>query len=351
MIKKISTYWACQILGWSGVAITLLIFSYSSVDAISRLEFVRCLVISTTGLVTTHLLRILVKKTSILRLPIKKTILFSAILVIIALIAFAGIVLYVNSFLDFSRAAKKYGFFKSFAVWTFIGAFFIIPWFLIYYSFGYIQKIRRQEVDSLKLYGYLKELELKTIKTHLNPHFIFNALNSIRALIEENPERAKQGIVQLSNILRNSTLIEKMETVEFKVELDLVKDYLALEHMRFENRLLVSYDIDDETLQLKVPPMMLQTLVENAVKHGISKLIQGGTIQISSNIKNDFHELSVENSGIFIEKRKNGFGISSTTQRLDLLYGKDASVRITGLENRVVTIVRIPLKKVLVPIT
>src|SRR5205085_9378123 len=102
-----------------------------------------------------------------------------------------------------------------------------------------------------------KELELKTIKSHINPHFIFNALNSIRALVDENPERARTAITELSNILRSSMQAEKLETVPFERELNIVKDYLALEHIRFEDRLRIEYQIDEDTLDQPVPPMKI----------------------------------------------------------------------------------------------
>ncbi len=105
---------------------------------------------------------------------------------------------------------------------------FMIPWILLYYFYHYIEKSRRQQVDTLKLESLVKELELKTIKSHINPHFIFNALNSIRALIDENPNRARNAITELSNILRSSMQAEKLETVPFEKELNIVKDYLAL---------------------------------------------------------------------------------------------------------------------------
>ena len=115
--------------------------------------------------------------------------------------------------------------------------FLLFIWNLIYYIFHYVERNRRQEVDTLKLQSLVKELELKTIKSHINPHFIFNALNSIRALVDENPERARTAITELSNILRSSMQAEKLETVPLERELDIVKDYLALEQMRFEERL------------------------------------------------------------------------------------------------------------------
>ncbi len=119
-------------------------------------------------------------------------------------------------------------------------------------------------------------MSLERLKSHINPHFIFNSLNSIRALVDENPERARTAITELSNILRSSMQVEKMETVPLNKELDIVKDYLALEQMRFEERLKIELDIDEDTLNQPVPPMMLQTLVENAIKHGISKHYKWG---------------------------------------------------------------------------
>jgi two-component system LytT family sensor kinase len=175
----------------------------------------------------------------------------------------------------------------------------------------------------------IKELELKTIKAHINPHFIFNSLNSIRALVDENPERARKAITELSNILRSSMQAEKSETVTLEKELYIVKDYLALENMRFEDRLRIEYKVDEETLNQPVPPMMLQTLVENAIKHGISRQINGGVVRVISEFKNNFHELAVQNTGRLNGKvNGEGFGISSTNDRLSLLYGNKAKFEI-----------------------
>ena len=205
-------------------------------------------------------------------------------------------------------------------------------------------KSRKQQMDTLQLEALVKELELKTIKAHINPHFIFNSLNSIRALIDENPQRARAAITELSNILRSSLSAEKGETVSFKEELKIVKDYLALENMRFEDRLQVEYFVEEETLSQQVPPMMLQTLVENAIKHGISKQIKGGMVKITSDIKGNYHELSVQNTGYLNGgTKKTGFGLSSTQDRLSLLYGNKAKFEIKQINPSLVE------AKVLIP--
>jgi two-component system LytT family sensor kinase len=173
----------------------------------------------------------------------------------------------------------------------------VLVWFYAYYIWHYVELGSKSEIQKVKLESLVKELELKTIKSHINPHFIFNALNSIRALVDENPERARTAITELSNILRSSMQAEKMETVPFERELNIVKDYLALEHIRFEDRLQVEYDIDEDTLDQPVPPMMLQTLVENAIKHGIGKQKSGGLIRVISDYRDNHHELIVQNTG------------------------------------------------------
>jgi two-component system, LytTR family, sensor kinase len=212
-------------------------------------------------------------------------------------------------------------------------------WVLIYAVYHYIKQNRNNQIDKLKLEALVKSLELKTIKSHINPHFIFNALNSIRALVDENPTRARTAITELSNILRSSLQAEKLETVTLEQELDIVNDYLALEQMRFEERLQIELRIDEETLVEPVPPMMLQTLVENAIKHGISKQENGGKIIITSKYVNNTHELKVINTGKLIANKKgdeSGFGIKSTQDRLNLLFQKHARFEIKQLEENMV---------------
>jgi signal transduction histidine kinase len=217
--------------------------------------------------------------------------------------------------------------------WDIIFTFILIAlWLLIYMIWHYLERNQRDEVDRLNLEKTVKELELKTIKSHINPHFIFNSLNSIRALVDENPKRARTAITELSNILRSSLQVEKMETVPLQKELDIVKDYLALEQMRFEERLKVQFDIDEDTLCQQVPPMMLQTLVENAIKHGISKRINGGTIEIISRFNDKNFELIVQNSGNLEKKCNEGFGFKSTRDRLKFLCNGNAYFKVEEIE-------------------
>jgi len=138
---------------------------------------------------------------------------------------------------------------------------------------------------------------------------------------------------------------EKLETVPFERELNIVKDYLALEYIRFEDRLNVEYSIDEETLDIHVPPMMLQTLVENAIKHGISKIKNGGFIKIIATLKETNFELIIENTGqLSSNTNGDGFGIASTHNRLNILYGNNANFELKQLNDTTVQ------AKIIIPI-
>ncbi|HKP32188.1 MAG TPA: histidine kinase, partial [Chitinophagaceae bacterium] len=247
--KTYKYYWWCQIAGWGFVWLSLIFFAYTFDQALTDVFIKRITLVAFSGIFTTHMLRWVIKRNNWLMQPIEKILPRLLISVIVTSIVCSLIVIGGIEIFDLSIVKRsKLDFSSRLLVSTLDNGLFIVPWVLIYYSYHYIEKSRRQQVGTLKLESLVKELELKTIKSHINPHFIFNALNSIRALIDENPSRARDAITELSNILRSSMQAEKLETVSFERELNIVKDYLALEYIRFEDRLNVEYDIDEETL-------------------------------------------------------------------------------------------------------
>ena len=155
-------------------------------------------------------------------------------------------------------------------------------------------------------------------------------MNSIRALVDENPSKSKDSITQLSNILRSSLLMGRKKVIPFLEEIQLVKDYLGLEKTRFEERLKIQFQIGENVFEHKIPPMILQTLVENGIKHGISKLEKGGTLKISAEKRDSNLYIRIENSGKIIDQKneEKGFGLLNSQQRLKLLYGERASLSI-----------------------
>lgn len=341
----LSRYWLFQLAGW-GVFALINIFFAIIFDQLDENMIFRLVFFIEIGLLFSHLMREAIHRMDILLKPLQQQVINFIMLTIVFAVMVAIIrtpfelICGLHSLSIHDRDAFHRLFFINFGPTSSL----LFVWNSIYFMYHYVMKSRKQQMDTLQLEALVKELELKTIKAHINPHFIFNALNSIRALIDENPQRARTAVTELSNILRSSLNIEKGETVSFKQELKIVKDYLALENMRFEDRLHVEYEVDEKTLSQQVPPMMLQTLVENAIKHGISKQVKGGLVKIISDFKGPYHELSVQNTGYLNGgAKKNGFGLSSTQDRLGLLYGDKAKFEIRQLDPTMVE------AKVLIP--
>jgi LytS/YehU family sensor histidine kinase len=194
----------------------------------------------------------------------------------------------------------------------------------------------------------LKEAELNKLKSQLNPHFMFNAMNSIRALIGEDPKKAKEAVTKLSSILRQTLTLEKNKLIPFDREMQLVKDYLDLEMIRFEERLHCTFDIEPGSHHYNVPPMILQTLVENAIKHGISNLSEGGMITIKTQIlKNKKLLIEISNSGHYNPEATpvSGYGLKNTRDRLAHVFADEASFSIFNEKFFVKTQIVIPLYK------
>jgi sensor histidine kinase YesM len=351
---RFSRYWLFQFAGWGTFALINTFFAYYHDklrdDQDVQIFFGRMGIFIVLGLLATHLMRFAIIRLNILQRSFDKQIIqFSFLTLCFSLLA-SFFNIHLLSYFGWLNASEKLLLNKTTLLPILTGAFVIfvyfLIWNLIYFMYHYVTKSQKQQLDTLKLESLVRGLELQTIKAHINPHFIFNALNSIRALIDENPERARDAVTHLAKILRNSMTRERDETVRFKQELDIVKDYLALENMRFEDRLQVEYDVDEETLNQLVPPMMLQTLVENAIKHGISRQMKGGVVRIISDLNNDYHLLSVQNTGYLNgTTNKEGFGLSSTEHRLQLLYGEKAKFEIKQIDPSLVE------AKVLIPVS
>lgn len=338
-MKKISKYWLFQICGW-GANIALSLFFIITLGKFTTIYAESLVLTCVMGVILTHIMRLQIHKIGLLQKPLKKQILFFIFLTLLYAIIFGICSDFIDRFVGYNFPDRMAQLSRPMRMlFSSINAFWILLiWNFIYFLYHYVERNRQQQLDTLKLEAMVKSLELKTIKAHINPHFIFNALNSIRALVDENPVRARRAITELSNLLRSSMKIEKEETVPLSQELAIVKDYLALEQMRFEERLQVKMEIDDNTLDQPVPPMMLQTLVENAIKHGISRQMYGGEILVSCKMVEGELKIDIVNTGQLLPDNglAEGFGIKSTQERLKLLYNGKAHFEIKNQENKTV---------------
>ena len=193
----------------------------------------------------------------------------------------------------------------------------------------------------------LRDAELRGLEAQINPHFLFNSLNSIRGLVLENPPLAQDLITRLANILRYNLHRDAGHTVPLDSELEAAGDYLALESARYEDRLRVRFAIDPATRSIAVPPMLLQMLVENGIKHGIAALPGGGELLVSSALEDGTLVLQVENPGQLAEEenRQPRLGLNNIRERLRILYAGRAHLELANRDGRVAATVRIPTRQ------
>ncbi len=172
----------------------------------------------------------------------------------------------------------------------------------------------------------LVEARLAALTSQINPHFLFNTLNSVSSLIRINPDEARIMVVRLSKVLRR--LLRKHENFStLRDELSFIDDYLSIETVRFGDKLRFEKEIADDTLDMLVPSMLLQPLVENCIKHGLSSKVEGGTIRIRTRRSDSKLNLVVEDDGVGIPEAKlssvldHGIGVSNVNERLKVLFG------------------------------
>ncbi len=192
-----------------------------------------------------------------------------------------------------------------------------------------------------------RDAELRALKAQINPHFLFNSLNSITALTTSDPGRAREMCVRLADFMRTTLGLGERESVAWNEELSLAQAYLDVEQIRFGSRLQVEMRIDESCRNCQVPPLMLQPLIENAVKHGIATLIEGGTIRVESRVREGRLEVTVENS--FDPEaptpRRRGLGLRNVRRRLETRFGPLASLAARADGNRFLVEIALPCQK------
>jgi two-component system sensor histidine kinase AlgZ len=193
-----------------------------------------------------------------------------------------------------------------------------------------LQASQEAEARTLETSIQARDAELKALKAQINPHFLFNSLNSISALTSIDPSRARDMCVLLGDFLRLTLGLGEKTSVRLSEELDLLQKYMAIEMVRFGARLTMHEDIQEESKSCMLPPLLLQPLVENAVKHGIASLPEGGDVRLSAQRHDGRLSILVENSWDpeAPPRRSGGRGLKNVQLRLEARYGKDASLRI-----------------------
>jgi len=335
MITSRWLYWAAQSIGWSSYCALILLATYaddpSKVDVELLLHLSMLVVFS---VFSTHIMRYVFIKLNWLELrpgPLLPRVLFASFLCSLLIFGETTVSSFVINPKEFEQIS-----FLSVVINILAILVLVLFWNAIYFTFHFIQKSRKQELNNISLEASKNEIELKNLRSQLNPHFLFNSLNSIRALIELDPSKAKESLTTLSNLLRKSLIYGKETLVPLEDEINMVSHYLELEKIRFEERLTISWKQDDSLRLFPVPPFILQMLVENAIKHGISNLIDGGEIEIQTRKSGEQVIIEVINSGKLRDEKDTGIGIQNVLRRLDIQYKGAAEFELIQQENIVI---------------
>lgn len=343
-MNKKKLYWVCQLGGWLAFVLFQSLF-FELNNAFSADIAISMFLLMFFGILFSHIYRTLIVKFQWLNKRLNQL-----IPIVILSIAILGVLLEYTQYgveLLLNIEGNKHSDVVNILINIGNSAFVFFFWSLLYFAFYYLENYKKAEIENLKWEASKNEIELNKLKSQLNPHFMFNAMNSIRALVDENPEKSKNAITQLSNILRNTLQMGKNKVISFEEEFKIVEDYLELEQVRYEERLYVEKNIHPQSKLFFLPPLMLQTLVENGIKHGISKLTKGGALKIETTIENENLIITILNSGQLAGniKTETGFGIKNTMDRLRLLYGNSATFKIENDTNEFVkTSLTIPSK-------
>jgi len=316
-LKRKTLYWSLQLFGWSLLTGFLMISTLAFTSSEHTVAVIQLqLLIGVVLMCASHLLRTLYKRLDFLDLTTIKLaglvlaagFLFSAVSQLII----QGVIYGLLSWSEIQEFSLK----ASIMYW-FNTSVMLIVWSVIYIGIRTYESRRKQEVENWKLRAELREAELAMLKAQINPHFLFNALNNVRSLISENTEVARDMVSALSDLLRYAISHTSGDRVLISDEIEIVKQYVNLEKMQYEDRLHVRFDIDEKTKQCNVPPMIIQMLVENAVKHGISKQTTPGIIEIRTAMSDHLLSVIVINSGqLDSSKADGGIGLSNIKKRL-----------------------------------
>ncbi len=328
------SYWTLQILCWA-----LQFYSQASGEVIfARVSWRQAGVvwggICLTGLALTHLLRWYAKRHAWLALAPQSLLARAAISVLVlGIVTFAVSIalsdliygepvpmIWVMFYQNLSRGQRLFN--------AFIGnTFILLTWVALYFGITLQRHKYRVELHQAQLSEALKAAQLRLLMAQLNPHFLFNSLNGVRALIADEPAKAQAAVTHLARTLRYTLASSDEDLVTLARELEMVDDYLALEALRLAERLIVVREIDTQAAGVRIPVMLVQTLVENAIKHGIAPLKQGGTLRLSARTHDAQLLITVQNPRPpTAANAVNGIGLRNCSERLRLLYGSSASL-------------------------
>ena len=342
-------FWIAQLIGWGSFALVNFFIQYAAFTSQYpdsnnlKLILFNSSIAFFGGIIVTTAYRYFIKSRKLNLLKISTTLLYifgSTILLTLGVLIIVNIIM--ATFFEYRLLT-----FLEFAGNFFIFVILILIWNSLYFMIHYLHNWKNAESEKWQLAASMREAQLGNLKAQVNPHFMFNAINNIRALISVDPDKAKAMLLNFSDMFRYSLVHNDSSLVTVKEELEVVNKYLELLGIQFEEKL--SYDIIADPLleEKKIPPMIIQLLVENAIKHGISELPNGGIVEIFVADEGDFLTLQVKNTGNLKTsssiQKKLGVGLQNIKERLALIYGDQSKLLLAEEGEFVVARIKIPL--------
>jgi len=307
-----------------------------------------------TGIFVTHLHALVIKKYKLQEKDFPKVIYYIVLFIIIMSLSLWIVNVFINYYTYKEHYYLRKSNYDSLSTYL-VGSFdmFIVfvrmasSWVLAYFLYHLGRRNNIAEKEKAKIDQLFAESSLNHLKEQVNPHFMFNSLNSVKALISEDPEKAKTAVVVLADILRNSLNSSSKPTIPLKEELNHCRDYLEMEKIRFEERLQYEINVQEEITSVTIPPLSIQTLVENAIKHGLNESLVGGKISIDCQEDKDSIVIAVANDGTLKPNNSNGIGIKNLTKRFELLYAENFNFTISEKKGKVVAQFKLPKTTIL----
>ncbi len=343
-MTRSGSYWLIQTVGWTfyGLIGVLIAFLFrDSVDVwVVLAQFFGAMVM----FLSTHFLRYRMRSGGWLKFRIQHLI-FRLIptLIVISIIANGIIFSYTVLTTDIIPVERI-----TFSVFLFLTAqplLYFSLWTAVYLIIYFFRNYKQEEVEKWQLQTAVKDAELIALKAQINPHFLFNALNNIRALILEDHMKARDMVSHLSELLRYSIQFNDNEKVTIREELEIVNKYLELESIHYENRLHYEINVSEDLMKCRIPPMLIQLMAENAVKHGISQIKNGGDILVDVGREGKNLLLTVSNTGKLKKNLGNGIGLRNATERIRILFDKEPDLELKQVGDMVSSRLQLPIER------
>ena len=325
----LKNYWFLQLAGWGGVAllgwvmntVQRTIYGDASVAQGSYFLPLTCL----AGLLSTHFLRVVIKRGRWLQLSGGKLALRYAFA--LALMSFGLALL---GFFLFGASSSKTNRIEAFAIALLVNSSLVGAWMAIYFLTHFKEAFHRAEAERAQLNEAYARSQLEALTNQINPHFLFNALNTVRALIPSDLREPREAVTKLADILRATLRSGQDAATSLSGEMDIVRDYLALQKIRFGENLRVREHFDPRCLGAEIPPLLLLTIVENAIKHGVQSREDEAVVSIEAGVAGGMVTVTVGSPSPARASADEslGIGLRNAQERLQLAFGKEAKVSL-----------------------